>query len=96
MFHNPTIFHAKISSPAAPIGIIIEMCLISPVDMDLSFCMEENSNCDNSTNGEGSTVDLLVKAWGYSDLLPENLPLFDKVPYQVHLFVGSLLILQCK
>ena len=65
--------------------------------MDLSFCMEEGSNCkNNNTNDEESTVDLLVKAWGYSDLLPENVPLFDKVPYQVHLFVAVLLLLLCK
>ena len=75
------------------------MFLISLVDMDLSFCLEEDSNCKNSTaaaNDFGSTVDFLVKEWGYSDLLPENVPLFDKVPYHVHLFVAILLILLCK
>ena len=49
--------------------IIIEMFLISLVDMDLSFCLEEGSNCKNSTaaaNDFGSTVDFLVNEWGYS------------------------------
>ena len=45
------------------------MFLISLVDMDLSSCLAEDSNCKNSTaaaNDFGSTVDFLVKEWGYS------------------------------
>ena len=64
--------------------------------MDLSICTEEGSNCNIINDNNRSTVDILVNSWGYTDLLPENVPLFDKVPYQVHLFVATLLILLCK
>ena len=64
--------------------------------MDLSICTEEGSNCNIVNDNNRSTVDILVNSWGYTDLLPENVPLFDKVPYQVHLFVATLLILLCK
>lgn len=60
----------------------------------MEFCKDEN--CLNRSE---SPVDILVKNWGYEDLLPENIPIFDEVPYHVHMFVGILLtvlgILEC-
>ena len=52
----------------------------------MEFCKDEN--CLNRSE---SPVDILVKNWGYEDLLPENIPIFDEVPYHVHMFVGILL-----
>ena len=56
----------------------------------------EFDKCANANNANANTesqVNQLVKDWGYADLLPENQPVFETVPYHVHIFMGVLLTL---
>ena len=52
----------------------------------MEFCVEEK--CNHSEN----PVDILVKQWGYTDLLPENVPIFGQVPHHVHIIIGAILV----
>ena len=43
-------------------------------------------------NGEQHMLDLMT-SWGYSPLLPSQLPVFNALPYPVHFLVGVIILL---